>query len=272
MSSGTSNDAHDHRADGAYDRREWDVAGVLSAALARLRRNPTLLVPFALAGIVLAVIDVLRSRDPIPALISGGLGEGTIHLEFVGYPTATSRTLLPLEALVGLELPYLAWGLGLHLLSLLAIGVAGVLTLTALLDGEMHLGPLPSYLGLVVGLDLAGRLLGSIGSVQGMGLFGLVPLALLLFVLVWLFPAPGLVVAGASPWTAVRRSGAWIRGDGWTALGLVLALGLGAWLLGSVPIAGAFLTGALVAPIHAAAIASLFEHRRQSGLAVPSQP
>ncbi|ELY94494.1 hypothetical protein [Natrialba taiwanensis] len=256
-----------------YDRRTWSVAPVLSTAAGRLRRNPTLFVPFALAGFVLSVIDVLRSRDPIPTLVSGGLDKATVYLEFVGYPTATSQTVLPFEALVGLKPQYFAWGLGLYVLSMLAIAVAGVLTLTALLDGEAHLGPLPSYLGLVVGFDLAARLLGSIAFLQGMGLWGVIPLALVLFVLVWLFPAPGLVAAGASPLTAIRQSGVWIRGDRWPALGLIIILGIGAWLLGSVPVAGTFLTGVLVAPVHAVALVSLFEYRRNSELIVgPSKP
>ncbi|MDG5819170.1 hypothetical protein [Natronococcus sp. A-GB7] len=260
-----SDDAHECRTEGAYDRQEWDVAGVLSSAASRLRRTPTLLVPFALAGLVLGGIDALRRRDPIPSLEHAGLDEATIHLEFVGYPTAASGTALPLEALVGLELPYLAWGLGLYVLSLLAVGVAGTLTLTALLGGEAHLESLPSYLGLVVLFDLAHRLVGSIGLLQEMGLFGLVPLAVVLWVLVRLFAAPGLAAAGASPWTALRESGRWIGGDGWSALGLLFALGVGAWLLASAPAVGPALTGALVAPVHAVAIASLIEHRRESG-------
>lgn len=258
-------DARDRRTGDAYDRREWDVAGVLSSAASRLRRNPALLVPFALAGLVLAVVDALRTRDPIPALEHAGLDEATVSLEFVGYPTATSGTTLPLESLVGLELPYLAWGFGLHLVSLLAVSVAGVLTLTTLLDEEAHLGALPSYLGLVVLFDLAHRLVGSIGFLQEMGLFGLVPLAVLLWVLVRLFAAPGLAAAGASPWTALRESGRWVGVDGWSVLGLLFVLGIAAWLLASVPVIGPALTGALVAPVHAVAIASLFEHRRESG-------
>ncbi|MDG5758653.1 hypothetical protein QA600_04795 [Natronococcus sp. A-GB1] len=263
--SSDSDDAHERRTGDTYDRQEWNVAGVLSSAASRLRRNPTLLVPFALAGVVLAGIDALRRRDPIPALEHAGLDEATIHLEFVGYPTATSGTALPLEALVGLELPYLAWGLGLYVISLLAVSVAGVLTLTALLDGEAHLESLSSYLGLVVLFDLAHRLVGSIGFLQEMGLFGLVPLAVLLWVLVRLFAAPGLAAAGASPWTALRESGRWTGGDGWSVLGLLFVLGIVAWLLASVPVGGPVLTGALVAPVHAVAVASLFEHRRESG-------
>ncbi|ELY24434.1 hypothetical protein C500_18865 [Natrialba magadii ATCC 43099] len=215
----------------------------------------------------------MRRHDPIPVLEYGGLEQATIHLEFVGYPTATGQTTLPLEALVGLELPYLVWGGGLYVLSLLAVSAAGVLTFTALLDGEAHFGPLPSYVGLVVGLDLGYRLLSSAEFLQNMGLLGIVPLALALFALVWLFPAPGLVAAGVSPWNALRWSGAVVRGERWTVLGLVLLLGIGTWLLASVPVVGTFLTGALIAPLHAALIVSLFEYRRAGErFLAPSEP
>ncbi|ELY68014.1 hypothetical protein [Natrinema versiforme] len=248
----------------AYDRRAWSVVPVLSAAIGRLRRNPSLFAPFAVAGLVLAVVDALRLRDPIPALEYAGIDKATLSLEYAGYPTAVNRTVLPLESLVGLEVPSLAWALGLHVLSLLAVALAGVLTLTWLLDGEAHFDPFPSYLGFVVAIDLVTRFLDWIAP-HDMGLFGLGPLAVLLAAMVWLFPAPGLIAAGVSPWTAIRDGGAWIRGDSWSAFGLLVVLGASAWLLASVPIAGALLTGAFVAPVHAVAIVSLFEHRRRDG-------
>ncbi|MXV63025.1 hypothetical protein GS429_13295 [Natronorubrum sp. JWXQ-INN-674] len=244
-----------------YDRRAWSVPHVLSAAIDRLLRNPSLFAPFAVAGLVLATIDALRLRDPIPALEYAGLDKATLSLEYVGYPTGVNRMSVSLESFIGLELPYLVWGLGLHVLSLLVVALAGALTLTRLLDGEAQFGPLPSYLGFVVTVDFAHRLLDSIVP-QGTGLFGLVPLALLLAAMVLLFPTPGLIAAGASPWTAIRDGGVWVRGDGWSVFALVVIFGTSAWLLASVPVAGAFLTSALVAPVHAVAIASLFEHRR----------
>ncbi len=252
-----------------YDRRKWSVVPVLSAAVGRLSRNPSLLVPFAAAGIVLSVVDALRRRDPIPVLEYGGLDEATVYVEFPGYPTGVGQTTLPLESLVGLEAPYLAWGFGLYVLSVLAVSIAGVITLTRLLDGETRLGPLPSYLGLVVGIDLAHRLLGSIGFLQEMGLLGLVPLAAFFAVLVWLFPVPGLVAAGMPPWTAIRHAGAWTRGVRWSVLGLILVLGIVTWLLTSVPVIGAFLGSALVAPVHAVAIVSLFEHHCDERVGMP---
>ncbi|WP_440770548.1 hypothetical protein [Natronorubrum sp. DTA28] len=257
---------------GGYDRRTWSVGPVLSAAVDRLRRNPSLLVPFAVAGIVLSVVDALRRRDPIPTLEYAGLDEATVYVEFPGYPTGVGQTTLPLESLVGLEAPYFAWGFGLYVLSVLAVSLAGVVTVTRLLDGEAQFGPLPSYLGLVVGIDLAHRLLGSIGFLQEMGLLGLVPLAALFAVVVWLFPVPGLVAAGVSPWTAIRHAGAWTRGVRWSVLGLILVLGIGTWLLTSVPVIGAFLGSALVAPVHAVAIVSLFEHRRDGWAGTPIEP
>ena len=256
----------------AYDRREWSVMPVLSLAVGRLRRNPSLLGPFAVAGIVLSVVDALRQRDPIPTLEYGGLDKATVHVEFSGYPTGVGQTILPLESLVGLEAPYFVWGFGLYVLSVLVVSLAGVVTFTRLLDGEAQFGSLPSYLGLVVGIDLAHRLLGSIGFLQEMGLLGVVPLAALFAVLVWLFPVPGLVAAGMSPWTAIQHTAAWTRGVRWSVLGLILVLGIVTWLLTSVPVIGAFLGSALVAPVHAVAIVSLFEHRRDGWIGTPIEP
>ncbi|ELY92909.1 hypothetical protein C483_06235 [Natrialba hulunbeirensis JCM 10989] len=259
--------------DTARRQHNWSVEAAFLAAGSRLHSTPALLIPFALAGFVLAVIDTMRRHDPIPVLEYGDLEQATIHLEYAGYPTAIGQTTLPLEALAGLELPYLVWGFGLYLISLLAVSAAGVLTFTALLDGEAHLGPLPSYFGLVVGLDLGNRLLSSVEFLQNMGLLGIVPLVLILFVLVLLFPTPGLVAAGASPLTAIRWSEDVVRGERWTVLGLVLLLGICAWVLASVPVVGTFLTGALIAPLHAAMIVSLFEYRRtDEASGVPLEP
>lgn len=54
------------------------------------------------------------------------------------------------------------------------------------------------------GIDLVFRMLGSVDIFQGLGLFGVVPLALLVDGFVRLFTVPGIIVEGASIRDAVR--------------------------------------------------------------------
>ncbi|ELY51335.1 hypothetical protein [Natronorubrum bangense] len=249
-----------NRNDGA-NRRESSVAHVLSAAVDRLRRNPSLLVPFAIAGFVLAVADALRRRDPIPTLEreipwENGL---SIDLEYAGYPTGVAQTATPLESLVGLHPEYLAWGLTLYLLPLVAVVFAGVVTMARAMDRDVRLATVGSVFGFVIVFDLVQRGLGSIDALQGMGLWGLPLLMLYLAVTVRLFAVPGLLVAGRSPKRALLESVRRTRGHGWTVFGVILVVGLAGWALASLP-GGTVATTALLAPVHAVAIVVLLEH------------
>lgn len=241
----------------------------LSAATARIRRDPALVLPFFVAGIVLIVVDWARRRDPLPTLVSGG-GEGkTISVEFAGYPTGVPETARSLEALVDLKLPYLAWGIGLEAFALLIVAVAGSVTIARALEdrsGVTHarteplsIRRVPAYFGLVVLFSAAARLLGSLGD---LGLILGIPLLVVVFVaMVRLFVAPAFVVTGAGPVAALRRSARATRGSGWSIAALVLAFGLAAWLLTLVPLpyAGTVLSSALVASVHAVAVAVVRE-------------
>lgn len=238
--------------------------GAFSVALSCLRRDPWLFVPFFLAGAVLSLVDWLRRRDPIPAFERAGLETNgiSVQVEFVGYPTGVSQTMVSLESLIGLELPVLAQGLGVLALAVLAISVAGVLTIARAMETDVSLESGIRFVGFVVGMDLFFRVLGSIDLVRGMGLFGLVPLVLIVALLVRLFVVPGLLVAGRSLWPAVRESYRLTRGRGWTISGLILLFGLGAWILAHVPFGGTILSSAVVAPVHAVVIVTVLERSR----------
>lgn len=234
---------------------------VLSASVARLRRDPWLLLPFLVAGALRALVDWLRRRDPIPVRempvpTADGLH---VHVEYAGYPAGASRTRVTLDALVGLEVEYLAWGIGLQLLVVLAVAVAGALTIARAEDTEPSGAAVGRFLGYVVGFGAAHRVLGSVDLLQGMGPLGVVPLAILLYLYVQLFAVPGLLVEGRSVGAAVRESTRRVRGVRWAVAGLVFAIGIGTWLLAAVPHLGAALGTVVVAPLHAVAIVAVVE-------------
>lgn len=252
-------DGRDHPSNPPASRR--GRRNPLSVALSRLRDDPALFAPFLLVGIVRTVVDWLHRRDPIPTLERTGLGTDgiDIQVEFVGYPTGIGQTRRPLESLIGLEPHYLGWGLALYALPLVAVTVAGAVTMARAMDRPVRFEDVTSLFGFVVALDLLQRLLGSIDVLQGMGLWGLVPLAIYFALFVRLFLVSGLLVAGRPLRPALRESGRFVDGRGWSLFVLLLAIGLSAWLLSLPPVVGPVLSSALVAPVHAVAIVVILE-------------
>lgn len=241
------------RRDSRFRRR------VLSTTYARLGADPRLFVPFVLAGLLHSLLDWLRRRDPIPTLERGRPAGLDVTVEFAGYPTGVPQTGRPLESLVGLELPFLLWGLGTYGLALLAISAAGTLTIARALGVDATVDAHVRLFGFVLATNGAFRLLASIELLQGMGLYGLGPLAVLFFLYVRLFLVPALLVGGSSPRRALTESNRFVRGRGWAVFGLVLAIGLSAWLLAYVPAVGTLLSFSVVAPVHAVATAVVLE-------------
>ncbi len=239
---------------------------ILSSAVSRLSRNPVLFGPFLVAGVVLTLADWLRRRNPIPTLerthpLENGID---ITLEFAGYPTGVPQTTHALESLLGLELPYLLYGLGLFLAPLVAVAVAGVLTMGWAMERppDRWIAACTRLFGFALGVDLTFRFLDSSEIVESMGLFGLIPLVFFLFLLVRLFVVPGALVAGHSIPGAVAESSRLTAGRGWPVFGLILLFGLSGWALASVSSLGTLLTTALIAPVHALTIVTLRERSR----------
>ena len=233
------------------------VSGVVAESVARVWRDPMLVVPFAVASAVLAGIDWLRLHDPIPTRLVESLSSGTVSVTFHIYPTGAQQTGLPLGSLVDLKLPYLAWAVGLELAGLLAVGIAGWYTLARAANLKLSVGALGSYLGFVVAVQAAFRLL---GLLDGLGpIIGLILIIAVVFAFVRLFVVPALLVAGEGLSAARRQSARLTSGVGMTVGLLVLLYGLSVWALGSVPLVGTLLSGTVVAPIHAVTIVVLFE-------------
>lgn len=229
---------------------------VLSKSYDHLRSEPRLFTPFFVAGIILSVTDVLRRLDPIPVLQREGVDPSAldIHVAYVGYPTGVTQTERAFASLLELELPYLLWGSGLELLTLLVISFAGAFTIAVLLNIDDRFEAGLRLSGFVVGIDFLLRVIGSIGPFQRLGLLGVVPLMILLYVFVRLFAVPGLLVDGWSIRDAVSRSSRYTTGNEGTVVGLILVFGSGGWLLAFVPYVGTLLSTVLIAPLHAAAV------------------
>lgn len=259
----TDDSAEPATTEGAVPETDPDDADAppdgIAGAMARLRRDPALLVSFTVAGLVLALLDGLRRWDPVPTLVTG---DGvSIAVEYAGYPTGVPDTVRSFGALVDLKLPYLVWAIGLEALALAVVAAAGTATIARTLgvgddwDWRRWGWRWLAYLGLIVLFDAVGRAVGSVGDV---GLvFGAVLAIPLFAAFVRFFPAPAFVVTGSEPTTALVRSVRATRGIGWRLLALVLCFGLAAWLLGLVPYVGTMLSTALVGSTLAVTMAAV---------------
>ncbi|OLZ39886.1 hypothetical protein A6E15_02325 [Natrinema saccharevitans] len=256
----------DDRERAATDDADTPPTGI-AGAVPRLRRDPALLVPFTVAGLVLALLDRLRRWDPIPTQVTGD--DVSIGIEYAGYPTGVPDTVRSLGALVDLKLPYLVWAIGLEALALAVVAAAGTVTIARTLaigdgwDRPRWRRRWLAYLGLIVLFDAVGRVVGSLGDV---GLvFGAVLAVPLFAAFVRFFLAPAFVVTGSGPVTALTRSARATRGIGWRLLALVVCFGLAAWLLGLVPFVGTALSTALVGSMLAVTMATVRDGRYRDG-------
>ncbi|MFU1783769.1 hypothetical protein ACM16X_20600 [Haloarcula japonica] len=235
---------------------QLSTLGVLKSAFGCIRRDPVLAVPFAVVGMLVALVDWLRQHDSVPAVPTDALGQ-SVSVTYSVFPQGTTRTVRHVGALVDLETRYLLWAVGLEVLVPLAVGIAGWVTITRVLD--THSGPraLSRYIALAAVVSIPKLLGGFSVDIPGF-LFGLLLLAVALFVLTRLFLLPALLVTGSGFVTALRQSYHRARGQGMTIAGLIVLIGLAYWGLATVPVAGGFLSTAVVAPIHAVAIGTVF--------------
>lgn len=234
------------------------VGAVLKAATTHLRRDPILVVPFALAGLLVALADWLRRWDPIPVARPDSVRQ-TFDVQYSMFPEGTARTIRPVDALVDLQTTYLLGAVALELLVWLAVGLAGWLTITRVLGSERRVGSLANYLGFVTMVTLVPRVLGSPSVEFDSLLFGVLALAAVSLVFVRTFLLPGLLAAGWRFTTALRESVRASRGRGWTLFGLVVLFGLASGGLARIPFAGGFLSTAVVALVHAVSLAVLLQ-------------
>ncbi|WP_132059679.1 hypothetical protein [Halorussus amylolyticus] len=234
------------------------ATAVLRAAGARVRRAPHLVAPFALAGLVVALADWLRRYDPIPAATPDWVGR-TLSIQYSIFPQGTARTVRPVGGLLDLRTPYLVGSVALELVVVLAVGLAGWATITRALGTERRVGSLARYLGVLSAIAIAPRLLGTPSVDVESVLLGVPLVVAFSLVLVHLFALPGLLATGRGFPTALAASARRSRGRRWPLFWLVVVFGVASWGLARVPMAGGFLSTALVGPIHAVSLAVLVE-------------
>lgn len=243
--------------------------GVLTSALRRIRRDPVLAVPFAVVGVLVALSDWLRQHDSIPTAPTDALSQ-SLSVKYAVFPQGTARTARHVGALVDLETRYLLWAVGLEVLVPLAVGIAGWVTIARALDTSFSPRALSRYLISLAAFVSIPQVLGGFSVDITNFLLGLVLLGIALFVLTRLFLFPALLVTESGFVTALRQSYHRSRGQGMTIAGLIIVIGLAYWGLATVPVAGGFLSTAVVAPIHAVALGIVFSVDPHGAASIPA--
>ncbi|WP_254764000.1 hypothetical protein [Natrinema marinum] len=234
---------------------------------ARLRRDPGLVVPFTIAGLLVALADRLRRWDPLPVATPDSFTR-TVSVQQSVFPQGTPRTVRHVGAFVDLRLPYLLGAVALESLVVLVIGLAGWMTITRAFGAERRLESAARYLGLLSVVALLSRSFGSPSLEVGSLVLGALAIITVALVGIHLFLFPGFLAAGESFATALRKSFLAPRGRRWPVFWLIGLLGLASWGLAQVPVAGGFLSTAVVAPVHAVSLAVLLdgaESKRAAG-------
>ena len=156
---------------------------------------------------------------------------------------------------------YLLGAMGLELAALVAVGLAGWIVIARGVGQSFGWRSAASYIGLLVVplwiLRFAGG--AEIEFTNGGLIFGIPLLVLWAVVLVRLFLLPVCLVDGHGLIAAVRESVRLSRGIGWTIFGLIVLIGLGTSLVGSIPTVSGILSAALFAPLHAISAVVLYE-------------
>lgn len=244
----------------ADDERNVGVSttNVLAGARRRLAENPGALVALLVAGAVVAGGDWLHLHDPVPATEYEGVQQGRVAFPFGLAVTVLSRATVPPSALLHLKTGWLASTVGIELAGFVAVVVASSYALARLLAVRLALRAIIRY-GLLVAFVQYGVV--RLHFEGGAALVGIPLVVALTVAMVRLVPFPGRLVLGEPFGTAIRRSWASTRGDGWALLGVVLLVGLANHLLVSVPVVGP-LGSAVAGAVHAGVVATVVARTR----------
>ncbi|WP_336328207.1 hypothetical protein [Halovenus sp. HT40] len=220
--------------------------------LSELRSQPQLFLPFLVAGLVTSLLGWLHRRDPIATVSSRTLADGHISLEYIGFPAGVRGTTLSVESVLGLKLPFLAWGISAYILLLAVHAIAGTVVIARVLGVEPTRRTVGSFFLYVACIDLIYRGFGSIQGFQNMPVvIGLPILVVWIYVSVRLFAVPGLIVTRESVTEAVQESWRLTQGYGWPLFGVILGLGLTNAVFALFSVVGPALSTALVGSVHA---------------------
>lgn len=237
----------------AVDLSVWTL---LQRVGSYIRHQPRSVIPFVVAGVVVAITDWIRTTDPLPMLVPDSFSE-TVSVQYRIVPMGTQRTARAVDALVNLRTPYLLGAVALELLVLASVAGAGYLTLRWVLGTNGNRRVAVRYGLLVTAVGFVPQWLGMAQFTFTNLVVGIVAIVLFSVVAVRLFLFPGFVVAGESARTALRQSRHRSRGIGWTLFGLVVVFGVTSWGLAQIPVAGGFLSTAVVGSVHATALGVL---------------
>lgn len=226
---------------------------LFAGARRRIWGHPRAVLALLLAGSVVTGIDWLRLRDPVPSVGFNGILEGHFTVLFNSVISVFSRATVPVSALIGLKPQWLAWAIGLKLLGFVVIVGAGAYALSRLLQVPLTTTVTLRYAGIVVLVRFWPNFTIDSGMVMTI-LIGVPLLAVSLFLLVRLFAFPGLLIAGNSVGSALRRSWRRTKGHGWSLCAVIILLGILNQLLTSMPVIGP-LGSAVVAVFHTGTIA-----------------
>jgi hypothetical protein len=226
--------------------------------MSRLRRDPRLGLPFVMAGLLVALADAIRKRDPLPVTTPEWTGK-SLSVQYSFFPSGLARTIRELGAFVDLRPLYVLGARTLECVVFVGVGLAGWITITRALDDERRLGALGRYLGVFGSIGSIPVLVGPVSVTPDslpLALLGVVVVAL---VSVRFFLFPGFISRGDRITVALEHSVRASTGAFWPLLSLVIVFGLGYWVLALVPLIGGFLSTAITAPLHSIVLAVLLE-------------
>jgi hypothetical protein len=231
---------------------------VVLAGVDRVRADPGLLVPFTLAGAVLAVLDWLAARDPVPVVRTPPFPEQVLSVSYLPYPVGVAAVLRPVGAFVGLRPAYAVWLAAAAVVGLAAASVPTAYGLARAAGWAPDRAALARYVGFVA---LARLVLGvSYLRVDLPLLLGVPVILVVLAAYARLFALPGLLLAGRDARDALATSARVGRGVGWRFAGAVVVLGLARHVVtglpGPAPLA-TLVSTAVVGTVHAGAVADV---------------
>lgn len=260
---------HTHSTDGRNgDTQELPVSAptrprsrssLLGRSLQVLRQQPRLFVPFLLVGLVNTVLGFVHRHDPIPTTHTERLTDGTITLEFAGYPAGIRESNILLEPVLGLTVPYLLWATLAYLVPLALLSLAGSYVITQILGIPATVRGIGMFFAFALLVDLGHRTLGSISFFQEMGLWGIPLLALWIYIFVRLFAVPAFVCTHDSLIRAIRLSSRLTSGHGVGLFGFILLFGIGNAVFVLLPVGTTLLSTSLIGTFHAAVIATFVD-------------
>ncbi len=248
--------------EGEARNQKVTARSLIGVSLARLRRHPGMLLPFAVAGVISMVVDAIRFADPVPVQLQSWPHRGALHLTLLSFPSGSSLAGFTPGTVLGLKFVYLAELAGLGAVTIAAAAVATGLTVAE--NGALPWREIPTerfgrLFGYAITMSVVTTALVLVGSVHG--LLALFAILFAFGVVARLFVSPAYIVLdGDEIGTAMRRSYAETGGVDLSIIVFLVVLGYASYALVSVPYVGTGLSTALVGTTYATATVVAYQH------------